>query len=82
VNEFDLTPEQLAEGRRTALTMIAAIASGDPRDADMASDVIRDADAASAVAGMCLLLAEVFDEHGEDLAGWAARKQDEAALLE
>jgi hypothetical protein len=80
MNGVDFTPEQLAEGRQTALTALAAIVSDDPRDSAMAADVTRGADAATTVAGMCALLVEALTEHGEDVAAWAARKQDETAL--
>lgn len=79
MDEIDIPPERLAEGRRNILTALAAVISGDPRDADLASAMLKGAPADAAVTACLGLLIEAVEEHGGDPAAWTARKQDEAA---
>lgn len=77
----DITPEQVAEGRRAVLTVLGAMLSDDDEVVGLASLALKTPlDADVAVFGALSLLLEVLGEHGEDLAGWTARKQDQAAL--
>lgn len=77
----DLTPEQVAGGRRDALTALAAIVSDDDEAVDFASAVLGGQHGDEIFAGLASLLIESLAEHGEDLAAWIARRQDEAAAL-
>ena len=77
----DISPERLAAGRRAALVALAALASDNPADADMASEYLRGADDEAVAVGCLMLVIDVLAEHGASPAEWIAAKQDEAAAL-
>ena len=80
MNDMDISPEELATGRRDALVALAALASDDTRDVAMATGMLRGADPAAMVFALLGLVLEVLADRGENPAAWIAREQEQAAL--
>ena len=76
-----LTPQQVAEGQRNALALLAAAASGDFTGIDaLKADTVIEMNAR--MAGLFTLLLDALGELGADPAEWAARKQAELLVRE